>query len=324
MATLAGGEPFIGVDYGRDGNNLPSLAQVVTLLRNRGVKHVKIYDADQDVLTAFKDSGIELSVAVPNTDVIAIANNQSDSDAWVSNHIINHVGSITSIGVGNEWLYDPSHDKSKLVPAMENLYRSLQKQTSTNNIKVSTPHAFDVVQGYPPSQGEFLNKDVMVPLLEFLKRTNSFFMLNCYPFFAYVDEPRIDTNYALFTATNPVIEDQGRGYTNLFDAMVDTVISAMKQVGYPDVPIEITETGWPNGGSSRRGVGVENARVYNQNVIKHVVGKNGTPLRPGQSFPTYIFALFNENGKIGVHGDEEKHWGLFNPDMTPIYPLSFA
>jgi exo-beta-1,3-glucanase (GH17 family) len=46
---------------------------------------------------------------------------------------------------------------------------------------------------------------------------------------------------------------------NLLDAMVDTAISALKRLGYPNMPVVITETGWPNGGSTRNGVNVQSA-----------------------------------------------------------------
>lgn len=71
--------PFIGINYGRVGNNLPTPAHEVALLKSRGLKHAKIYDADRTVLTAFKNSGIQLMVLVPNELVIDIVNSQTFS-----------------------------------------------------------------------------------------------------------------------------------------------------------------------------------------------------------------------------------------------------
>jgi Glycosyl hydrolases family 17 len=66
-------------------------------------------------------------------------------------------------------------------------------------------------------------------------------------------------------------------------------------------------------------VQLENARIYNNNVIAHV--KRGTPRRPGKELETYLFAMFNENQKQeGV----EQNFGLYKPDMTEVYHVDFS
>jgi hypothetical protein len=47
----------------------------------------------------------------------------------------------------------------------------------------------------------------------------------------------------------------------------------------------------------------------------------GTPLKPAVPLRVYVFALYNENTKPGPAS--ERHYGLFNPDSTPVYPLSY-
>lgn len=70
------GAPFIGIEYGLDGTKLPGHHEAIQKLQKSGVKNVKIYDVDQKVLEAFRNSGIMLSVAVPNDKVVAIADSQ--------------------------------------------------------------------------------------------------------------------------------------------------------------------------------------------------------------------------------------------------------
>lgn len=169
----------------------------------------------------------------------------------------------------------------------------------------------------PPSAGRFWpgqDRDILAPMLYFLRRTKAPLMVNPYSYFGY--SPKMDA-YALFKP-NPGLRDNRTGivYTNMFDATLDATYSAAKSLGYGDVDIAIGETGWP---SVCEGLpcSPQIAMQYNANLIKHVSSGKGTPLMPNRKFETYIFALFNENLKPGPVA--EQNWGLFRPDFTPVY-----
>lgn len=141
-------------------------------------------------------------------------------------------------------------------------------------------------------------------------------MVNPYPYFSYA--PKV-ANYALFKRNRGIYDPNTKiTYTNMFDAMMDAVYSAIKAMGYADVEIAIAETGWPAlGDPNQLACSIDNAVAYNGNLIKHVTSGRGTPLMPNRKFETYIFALFNENLKPG--STAERNWGLFRPDFSPVY-----
>ena len=154
----------------------------------------------------------------------------------------------------------------------------------------------------------------MPPIAQYLASTGAPLLANVYSYFAYSG----DLNYALFTSSGTVVHDDSSGldYQNLFDALVDTMYSALEGAGAGSVGIVVSESGWPSAGDTI--ATTDNARTYNQNLINHV--RQGTPKRPG-AIETYIFAMFNEDQKPGA--ETEKHFGLFNPDQSPAYPIRF-
>lgn len=99
--------------------------------------------------------------------------------------------------------------------------------------------------------------------------------------------------------------------------------SALNSLGFKDVEIVVAETGWPYSGDSNEvGPGVENAKAYNGNLIAHLRSLVGTPLMPGKSVDTYIFALYDENLKSGPAS--ERAFGLFKPDLTMTYDVGLS
>jgi len=104
---------------------------------------------------------------------------------------------------------------------------------------------------------------------------------------------------------------------------VDAVRSALDSMGFKDVEIVVAETGWPyKGDNDEAGPSIENAKAYNGNLIKHLRSKVGTPLMPGKSVDTYIFALYDEDLKPGA--GSEKAFGLYNTDQSMIYDAGLS
>lgn len=313
----------VGVNYGTVGDNLPPPSQVANFLKTQTtIDRIKIFDCNPDILRAFANTGISVTVTVGNGDIPALAKLPA-AQSWIASNILPfHPKTIIRyIAVGNEIL--ATSDKSLIahtLPAMKALKSALDLANVTH-IQVSTPHSLGILSSSePPSSGRFrkgYDQRIFAPILEYHRQTKSPFMVNPYPYFGFKAET---LNYALFKPNGGVFDAvTGKNYTNMFDAQLDAVYSAMKRLGYGDVDIVVAETGWPSiGDPNQPGVSLENAVSYNKNLVKHVSSGEGTPLMPNRTFETYIFALFNENLKPSV---SERNFGLFKPDLTPVYDV---
>ncbi|KAK4436298.1 putative glucan endo-1,3-beta-glucosidase GVI [Sesamum alatum] len=302
----------IGINYGLLGDNLPSPSDTISRLKQRSVPKIRLFEPDQDVLTALHDSGISVIVGTRNEDLESLASDPAAATSWVENNILPHSSvNITSVAAGNEVI--PGELAQYVPDAMENLDAALS--AAKVSATVTTAISMQVLStSYPPSQGEFSAESatIMKQITEFLASKKSPLLLNVYPYFARTGDPlNVELNYALLEDGATAVLDCPFTYNNLFDAMVDSVHAALENVGGSNVEVVVSETGWPSDGG--RDASVENAQTYVNNLIRLVSSGEGTPRKPGKDIDTYIFAMFNENLKPeGV----EQNWGLFYPNLT--------
>nr|CAB3479406.1 unnamed protein product [Digitaria exilis] len=322
LATFAaiptGISSSMGVCYGVNGGDLPSASDVVQLYKSNGIGLMRIYFPDANALQALNNTGIGVVMGVRNEDLPTLASNPRAAAAWVRDNVIAHHPGVSFryIAVGNEVA---GGDTATILPAMRNIRNALAHAGLADTIKVSTAVHSGATQGFPPSQGSF-SQSYMGPIARYLQRTGAPLLCNVYPYFSYLgNKAQIDIHYALFTSPGTVVQDGDMAYQNLFDALVDTFYSALEDAGAGNVDVVVSESGWPSAGGDDDVATAGNARTYNQNLIDHV--GQGTPKRPGRRIETYMFAMFNEDQKTGA--ETEKHFGLFNPDKSPAYPISF-
>ncbi|XP_045797280.1 glucan endo-1,3-beta-glucosidase-like [Trifolium pratense] len=311
----------IGVNYGTLGDNLPPPTTVANFLKtNTIINSVKIFDVNPDIIKAFANTGISVTVTAPNGD-ISLLTKIDAARQWVVTKIKPFVPQtkIDYILVGSEVLHwGDTVMVRNLVPAMRTLHSALLAEGITD-IKVTTAHSLAIMrQSVPPSAGQFrpgYAKHVLAPMLKFLQETKTPFMVNPYPYFGY--NPK-NVNFALFRPNRGLVDRNTKlTYTNQFDLLLDAVHSAMKAVGFGDVDIAVGETGWPSVCDGWDACSVANAQSYNGQLVRHLEEGKGTPLMPNRKFDTYLFALFNENQKPGPIA--ERNWGLFRPDFSPVY-----
>ncbi|XP_037429049.1 glucan endo-1,3-beta-glucosidase 7-like [Triticum dicoccoides] len=316
-------QSFIGINYGDIADNLPPPASTARLLKSTTIGKVRLYRTDPAVVAAFAGTSISLLLGAANADIPSFASSPSAAAAWVAAHLPSSSSpAVNGISVGNEVLYSGDAALiSQLVPALQNIYDALP---ANSGIKVSTVNAMDVLASSdPPSSGAFKPElsAALDPLLAFLSKTGSPFLVNPYPYFAYQDDPRPDTLAFCLFQPNAGRPDAGSGltYTSMFDAQVDAVRAALDAKGYKDVEVVVAETGWPHrGGADEAGASVENARAFVSNLVSHLRSMVGTPRMPGKSVDTYLFAVYDEDLKPGKAS--EKSFGLFQTTLTETYP----
>ncbi|GMH30568.1 hypothetical protein Nepgr_032411 [Nepenthes gracilis] len=318
----------IGVTYspGTTLDHLPPPEQVASALQRLKISSVHLPDSDPSAVRAFSYSNISLFLTVPNRDIPSIAANRSNALAWLHHHVVPFYprAHISAIAVGSDVLNAKYELSNYLLPAIRNVDIALHK-LGIYRIAVSTTFSFSNVlaTAFPPSSAKFLepaNKLVIKPLLQFLKETNSSFFVNLYPYHIYKLNPGIPIGFALFQENPFNFRDDfttGVRYRNLFDTMVDAVITALTVAGHENIPVVVAETGWP--GFAVKAEADANqvyAEMYLRGLIRHLRSGNGTPLRKGGVAQTYIYELFDRQGN---RLRSLQQWGILYSNLTRKY-----
>ncbi|EFH61955.1 hypothetical protein ARALYDRAFT_899139 [Arabidopsis lyrata subsp. lyrata] len=285
------------------------------------ITNIRIFDTNTDVLNAFRGNrDIGVMVGVKNQDLEALSVSEDAVNTWFVTNIQPYLAdvNITFITVGNEII--PGEIGSYVLPVMQSLTNVVKSRSLP--ILISTTVAMtNLGQSYPPSAGDFTPqaREQLTPVLKFLSQTNTPILVNIYPYFAYAADPvNIHLDYAIFNTDAVVVQDGPLGYSNMFDVIFDAFVWAMEKEGIKDLPMVVTETGWPSAGNGNLTTPYI-ASMYNSNFVKHVESGKGTPKRPNNSINGFLFATFNENQKPA---GTEQNFGLYYPtDMKPIYKL---
>ncbi|KAI9123992.1 hypothetical protein K1719_005292 [Acacia pycnantha] len=324
-------ESAIGVNWGTVSFRKLRPSIVVHLLKDNNIPKVKLFEAEADVLTALKGSGIQVMLGIPNEMLSLLSSSPSVADLWVRQNVSSYLGkggvSIRYIAVGNEpFLTSYNGQFQNLVmPAVLNLQQSLVKASLAGSVKLVVPCNADIYESSLPSQGVFRPDltQIVTQLLQFLNSNGSPFVVNIYPFLSLYDNGDFPQDYAFFEGTTHPVTDGANVYTNAFDGNYDTLVAALTKLGYGQMPIIIGEIGWPSDGAI--GANISAAKVFNQGLINHVLSNKGTPLRPNSPpMDIYIFSLLDEGAKSTLPGNFERHWGIFSFDGKAKYPLNLG
>ncbi|KAI3975050.1 hypothetical protein MKX01_005161 [Papaver californicum] len=174
----------VGVNYGRNGNNLPSPTAVVNLLRSRNVDRIRLFGPDWDALNTLRGSGIGVVLCVPNPDIERIGNDPDFAGNWIWNNVLsfNDV-QFQYISVGNEVDIPNAGASHHILPAMRNLNNALRAAGRTTPVTTTISFGL-VVDSYPPSSGRFSDgaHNIMRSIIGFLAANRSPLLVNIYPY----------------------------------------------------------------------------------------------------------------------------------------------
>ncbi|KAL0391530.1 UNVERIFIED_CONTAM: Glucan endo-1,3-beta-glucosidase 5 [Sesamum latifolium] len=254
----------------------------------------------------------------------------SAAERWlqqrIRRHQVNNIN-ISSVFVGNQ-PFSTFYHTDIYNNAVETL-KFIQQAIYTNgfeNIMATTAHFTDVLKPgvLKPSEADFRPdlKQKMVEFVSVLNASNAPFVMDIFPIH-FVAEHKWDIEFCfLDNKSNFSIEDNGHVYTNVFEFLYDSFVTAITKAGAPNVRVMVGQVGWPTDGYP--GANVANAERFFREFIPFVKSTKGTPLRPGISIDAYIHSLVDENlGRINV-GAFQRHWGVYLPNGEPKYKIDFS
>ncbi|CAI0389816.1 unnamed protein product [Linum tenue] len=274
-------------------------------------------------MTALLETDIEVMLAIPNYMLRTMAEDRHAAKAWVEANVTDwcfHGGvNVKYVAVGNE-------------PFLQNVQRNLRQVHLTSSTKTSRTHSTKQGWGHKvkatvpfnadvynspesdqvPSAGDFRPevKDLTLEIIQFLHSNDAPFTVNIYPFLSLYGNPYFPVDFAFFddaTNTNKPIKD-GRL------ALHQCLRRKLRHFGLVSYQVRV-----PGHGHHRRRsrlahrcdlhATVENAKRFNQGLLKHIVDGNGTPARPVNKIEVFLFSLIDENGKSVAPGNFERALG---------------
>ncbi|XP_057726036.1 glucan endo-1,3-beta-glucosidase 7 [Arachis stenosperma] len=325
---------FIGLTYSAPTAtpSPPPPETISAALSTLKVNSLRLEDPDPTVIRTFLYTNVSLFLTVPNYLVPTMASNRSSTLRWLYTHVVPFYprARITTISVGNAFLDSYPQSASALLPAITNLHLSL-RDLGIRKITVSTSFSFvtAISTPFPPSSAQFQEPpgiNLIGPLLQFLRDTNSSFLINVYPYNLYRLKSEIPLGIALFQEHPFNFRDDlvtGVRYRNLFDMMIDAVVSAMAVAGYESIPIVVTETGWPSSSTAANEVeaNLGYAEIYLKGLVKHLRSGIGTPLLKDGVKEVYVYEMFDK--KEGTT-PSSRSWGVLYANGTTKYRIDFS
>ncbi|XP_031117007.1 glucan endo-1,3-beta-glucosidase 8 [Ipomoea triloba] len=321
----------LGVNWGNQAAQVLNPAIIVQMLKDNHIDKVKLFDSDHWTVNFFAGTGIEVLPGIPNNQLQRFADDFDNAKDWVKENISTHMHDggvkIKYIAVGNEPFlkaYNGSFLHS-VFPALQNIQKALDEAGLGNKIKATIPQNADVYSSGTggPSDGNFRKdiRDLMIKICRFLRDHRSPFIVNIYPFLSLYENKNFPVEFAFFDGGAKPVHDNGRTYSNMFDANLDTLIWSLKKAQCEDVSVIVGEIGWPTDGN--KNANMKMAEKFYKGFLRKMAKKEGTPVHK-EEVEFYLFSFTDENTKSVAPGGFERHWGIFGYDGKPKFPIDFT
>ncbi|TYI21940.1 hypothetical protein ES332_A06G072500v1 [Gossypium tomentosum] len=333
IMTLVPNGNCIGVNWGTMSTHQLPPGKVVKMLRDNGVHKLKLFEYNEEIMTALMGTDIEVMVGIPNSMLKVMSVDPGAAASWVYNNVTGYCYdggvNIKYVAVGNEpflQTYNGTYLQYTL-PALKNIQRALDESGVKCRYKTTVPFNADIYdspESNPvPSAADFRPevKDLTIEIVQFLYLHDAPFTVNIYPYLSLYGNDYFPIEFAFFDGLSKPLRDGNNVYKNAFDANLDTLIYALSKAGFPDMEVIVGEVGWPTDGD--KNANTRNAKRFNQGLIKHALSGKGTPARKG-NIEVYLFSLIDENAKSVEPGGFERHWGIFEFDGKPKYQLDLT
>ncbi|KZV16591.1 hypothetical protein F511_30885 [Dorcoceras hygrometricum] len=325
----SGADAFIGINWGRLSSQRLIPSMVVDLLLQNDIKNVRIFQQAANVMEAFYDSGIRVSLGLSNT-LLDKYTNSSALGGWIDDKIITYekVMEFGYVTVGSNPFSPKFSDKMYM-----NVVDVLMKmQTELNNknrshIKATIPTYQDVLNltsSSRPSEVDFRAdiKDEMVRYVQFLRDNNAPLMYSLFPI-DHVTNNSLDLEFAFIDNNSTYrIKDINATYKNAIELLYDSLHWAMHKAGAGTVKIVIGAIGWPT--DSCPGAGVANAERFYRTFLPYIASGRGTPMRPNEKIDVFLNNLADENRMIPELGAYQRHWGIYKFNGEPKFRIDFS
>ncbi|KAE8657856.1 hypothetical protein F3Y22_tig00116978pilonHSYRG00007 [Hibiscus syriacus] len=328
--------PSIGITYSAPSTTNstavpPPPDKIASIISALKITSVRLPDPGPSLIEAFSSTNTSLFLSISNPLIPTLASNRSVALGWLRLHVLPFYprSKITLISVGNTVLNSTHVEDFSpfILPAMRNLHRGL-RDNGIGKIRISTTFAFfsTITTAFPPSSAVFKQSagDLIIkPILQFLEQTNSSFLINLYPYNLFHLNTEIPIGFALFQDNPFNFRDDfvsGIRYFNLFPMMANAVLTAMKAMGYENIPLVVAETGWPSSGSEAEANGVY-AEMYLKGLFRHLKSGAATPLKKNGLAEVYVYELMDHHGGRNERGGE---WGILSENMKMKYDVEFS